>query len=642
MLGVAIYHLCVKAVSRTTNRSAVAAAAYRACVELTDERTGRVYDYRPRARAGSLAEPAYIIVPAGLAGDVSWIEDRSRLWNRAEIEAKRKDAKTAREVEVAIPAELDEKAASEFGRAMGAYLANRFRVAVDVARHTPSRDGDDRNRHLHMLMTTREITVDGFGPRTAELDNKFSGAIGEIRVNCAVLTNAALERAGSTARVDHRSYADQGIDKLPGIHLGAAASMERRNPDLPTRLGDRQREIEEINREIEALSVARRDLAAAGQAQRAALIAAVRDDLGLSRSAAPDRPRPSKRMREAALEPPEIEAASVAPFLSNHVADTWRREVPKRRRSRASTPGVAPVSVTVAQDAAEPSFDEAEPTPPLQAPLSLQRGPEGARRPAPPVDEPKPMSSVDPRLTEVQPSPAAQEAKDRVTSDLTVPPIDLAASEAALQSVLERTRRRIAAQASQAPAVSREPMRPLPGPAAAHRVPLRGGPAVRKTAQQSPAASQAVSETAVSSAAPLVQRSRTTTIPHPLAAIERVTADPDLAALFGRHKDAARFAATFQRAWQDEARRNAIAEIAQRHLTDDVWVKLRAALMTWVNGGLNDHIAITEWAKHVPVFSDADLTRMTMLANRGTVRPQGSEPDVSPGRGRDGNGGYEI
>lgn len=155
----------VKPVSRTTGRSAVAAAAYRAGVELRDERTGSVYDYTSRVRAGSIAEPAYIIVPALIDGDSSWAQDRSTLWNRAEKESKRKDAKTAREIEWAIPDELDETAASSLCREMGTYVANRFRVAVDVARHTPSREGDHRNRHVHLLITTREIAADGFGPR---------------------------------------------------------------------------------------------------------------------------------------------------------------------------------------------------------------------------------------------------------------------------------------------------------------------------------------------------------------------------------------------------------------------------------------------------------------------------------------------
>ena len=47
----AIYHLSVKTVSRSTGRSAVAAAAYRAGERLTNEADGAAHDYEPAARA---------------------------------------------------------------------------------------------------------------------------------------------------------------------------------------------------------------------------------------------------------------------------------------------------------------------------------------------------------------------------------------------------------------------------------------------------------------------------------------------------------------------------------------------------------------------------------------------------------------
>ena len=41
----AIYHLSVKAISRSAGRSATAAAAYRAGCKIADERTGEIHDY---------------------------------------------------------------------------------------------------------------------------------------------------------------------------------------------------------------------------------------------------------------------------------------------------------------------------------------------------------------------------------------------------------------------------------------------------------------------------------------------------------------------------------------------------------------------------------------------------------------------
>jgi hypothetical protein len=58
---VAIYHLSVKTISRSAGRSATAAAAYRAGVKITDERTGEIHDY---TRKGGV-ESADIVLPDG-------------------------------------------------------------------------------------------------------------------------------------------------------------------------------------------------------------------------------------------------------------------------------------------------------------------------------------------------------------------------------------------------------------------------------------------------------------------------------------------------------------------------------------------------------------------------------------------------
>ena len=49
------------------------------------------------------------------------------------------------------------------------------------------------------------------------------------RAAWAAYTNRVLESAGRPERIDHRSYKRQGIDKIPTVHLGPAASqMEKR------------------------------------------------------------------------------------------------------------------------------------------------------------------------------------------------------------------------------------------------------------------------------------------------------------------------------------------------------------------------------------------------------------------------------
>src|SRR5260364_271477 len=61
-------------ISRATGRSATGAAAYRAGVKITDERTGQVFDYT-RKRGIDYAE---ILAPANAT---EWAHDRAKLWN---------------------------------------------------------------------------------------------------------------------------------------------------------------------------------------------------------------------------------------------------------------------------------------------------------------------------------------------------------------------------------------------------------------------------------------------------------------------------------------------------------------------------------------------------------------------------------
>jgi hypothetical protein len=221
---VAIFHLSVKTISRSAGRSATAAAAYRAGVEITDERTGEIHDYRRKAGV----ESAAFFLPAGAP---EWATDRAQLWNAAEVSEKRKNSTVAREFEVALPAELSADQRRELAHEFARELVKRHGFAVDVAIHAPGKNGDHKNHHAHMLCTTRKLTADGFTEKTRELDDRATGAaeVTHWREQWAALTNAALERAGHAERIDHRSLEAQGIDREPTIHLGPAASaIERR------------------------------------------------------------------------------------------------------------------------------------------------------------------------------------------------------------------------------------------------------------------------------------------------------------------------------------------------------------------------------------------------------------------------------
>ncbi len=225
----AIFHLSAKPLGRRNGRSAVAAAAYRAAARLSDARTGIVYDFR--RRRGVLHSA--IVTPSGSG---TWASDRSQLWSAAELAEVRSDARTAREIEVALPAELTTEAQVELAMHLARELADRHCVAVDVAVHAPGR-GDQRNFHAHLLLTTRQITAERLGKKTREWDDRKTGPTTILwwRERWAQIMNAALKAVGVESTVDHRSLADQGIEREPGMHLGPHAAAFERRTGMPSR-----------------------------------------------------------------------------------------------------------------------------------------------------------------------------------------------------------------------------------------------------------------------------------------------------------------------------------------------------------------------------------------------------------------------
>ena len=247
----AIYHATTKPVARGGGRSAIKAAAYRAGLKLTDERTGEVADYSRKRGIESRA----IILPDGAP---EWAADRGRLWNAAEAAEKRKDARIAREWEVALPAELTPAQRQELAHGFARELVRRYGVAADVCIHAPSRRGDDRNHHAHILLSTRQIGPGGFADKASiELSDKkrremgLGGAadeVADVRKLWELHANRALERAGVAARIDARSLDEQAGKEQTAPRLGlAATSMARRGkvidrePSTEPRPGRRRR-----------------------------------------------------------------------------------------------------------------------------------------------------------------------------------------------------------------------------------------------------------------------------------------------------------------------------------------------------------------------------------------------------------------
>ena len=142
--------------SRSAGRSVVAAAAYRLGECLHDERYQTVHDYTRRGGIECTFTVAPVDAPA-------WAHDPEALWNGAERGETRKNSTLAREVELALPSFLEPGDRQSIAEQFAEALVERYRVAVSVAVHEPSRHGDDRNYHAHILFTTREMTTGGLG-----------------------------------------------------------------------------------------------------------------------------------------------------------------------------------------------------------------------------------------------------------------------------------------------------------------------------------------------------------------------------------------------------------------------------------------------------------------------------------------------
>ena len=199
----AIYHLRATMISRSAGRSATAAAAYRSAELIVDQRTGLAFDYR--ARGG--VDHVETLAPADAP---TWVQDRAALWNAVELAETRKNSQVAREVRVALPCELD---AAQRLQLVRDFCQREFvdrGMVADIALHAPGREGDERNHHAHILLTTREIGPEGFTTKNRDWNAKE--LLEGWREAWARDTNHALERCGAETRVDHRTLEVQRVE----------------------------------------------------------------------------------------------------------------------------------------------------------------------------------------------------------------------------------------------------------------------------------------------------------------------------------------------------------------------------------------------------------------------------------------------
>jgi hypothetical protein len=148
-------------------------------------------------------------------------------------------------------------------------------MIADIALHAPGREGDQRNHHAHIMLTTREIGADGFGAKNRDWNAKE--LLLDWRGSWAEHVNHTLERCHVRERVDHRTLEAQreealerayaaertgdarthvaemaravGLDRPPLPDVGARGwSMMRRGITTPA--AERWQEVREIGLQV--------------------------------------------------------------------------------------------------------------------------------------------------------------------------------------------------------------------------------------------------------------------------------------------------------------------------------------------------------------------------------------------------------
>ena len=265
----AIYHLSIKIISRGKGKSAVAAASYRSGEKIKNEYDGIVHDF---TRKGGIAHTE-ILLPQNAPQEFS---DRGTLWNSVEKIEKSKNSQLAREIEIALPKELNREKQIELVRE---YVKENFvkvGMCADIALH----DKNDGNPHAHILLTMRPLNEDKtWGAKSKKeyildengekvklkngnyktrkintVDWNEQDKAEEWRKTWADITNKYLEENCIQEKVDHRSYQRQGIEEIPTIHLGVSASqMEKKG--IATDRGNINREIRKQNRLLQEIKL---------------------------------------------------------------------------------------------------------------------------------------------------------------------------------------------------------------------------------------------------------------------------------------------------------------------------------------------------------------------------------------------------
>ena len=211
----------LSAISRSNGRSVTAAAAYRACVRIKDERLGETHDYR--RKKGHLFTKLF------------GADDMHQLWNTAEKSEVRHNSTVGRELLVPICANWSLNQQELYCCDIAQYLRTTYGVAVQVDIHDKH---NNKNTHAHILFTTRTVENGIFGKKTRVLDDLKTGEVAKLREAVCDITNRHAKANGSDWFAYAKKFKDIDEHHIPMEHIyrsdtdGARKNKHDRNASI--------------------------------------------------------------------------------------------------------------------------------------------------------------------------------------------------------------------------------------------------------------------------------------------------------------------------------------------------------------------------------------------------------------------------
>ena len=182
------------------------------------------------------------LVAKGHGALPTWAQDATHFFQVAD-QQERTRGTVARCFEIALPRELSPDERLDLAADLRATFFAQYPHAWAI--HNPIDPEGGEHPHMHLMLSERRATDDvtrspkqyfaraaptGQDPATGGVrkDTAFQGPVRlrAIRAGIAVLTNAALERAGLPIAVSHESLRARGETRTPAVYTRAAAKTE--------------------------------------------------------------------------------------------------------------------------------------------------------------------------------------------------------------------------------------------------------------------------------------------------------------------------------------------------------------------------------------------------------------------------------